>query len=348
MSLWDAVRRDPLDAPARTLDATGILAGATFAYLGASGFCAMRGVSRATAAAIVCAYTLTAALAAGELTTTLLDRSHSIGYSLAAKIWFKRHWHYNPYGYRDAPWTPEELKGRKVLAVIGDSLTTGHGIVDPADTFCSLLGARLGSRYRTLNLGVNAADSKSELARLKGLPMKPDAILLEYFGNDIVEGARDAGLEPPLWTPYIQVPEALRGLVARSYLANYLFFSMPRGDVDGFWSFVKMLYGKPEVRARHADELRAFAAHARSLNVPLFVVVFPYLHDLEASDLYVPWVKEVFTGEGVPVLDVRPLIQTVPLKERVVNMNDVHPSLAVHRRVADALYRMFAEYGLAR
>lgn len=349
VSLWDAIQRDPLDAPSRTLAAAGVLVGATIAYVGIIGHCAMaRAVSRATAVSIVSAYSLTMTFAAGELAATLMDRSHSIGYSLAAKVWLKRHWQLNPYGYRDAPWTADRVKSRRVLAVIGDSLTAGHGIEDPAETYCARLGARLGPAYRALNLGVNAADTRSELARLKQLPVKPHAIVLQYFGNDIVEGARDAGFYPPRWVPYINVPAVLRPVVARSYLANYLYFSRPCRDVDSYWSFVKELHRRPALRARHAEDLRAFAAHARTLRVPLVVVVFPFLHDLGASELYVPWVREVFTGEGVPVLDVRPLVEAMPLQERVVNMNDVHPSVTVHRRVADALYRMIVESGIAR
>ena len=349
MSLWDAILRDPLDAPARTVAAAGILAGATIAYVGVTAHFALeRGLTRVTAALIVSAYSLVAAFAAGEIATSLLDRSHSVGYSLAAKMWFKRHWRLNPYGYRDAPWTPEVARTHRVVAVIGDSLTAGHGIADPADTYCARLGQRLGSAYRALNLGVNAADTKTELMRLDQLPIKPHVIVLQYFGNDIVEGAHDAGFEPPLWVPYINVPTLLRPLVARSYLANYIFFSLPRSDVDAYWSFLKDLYRRPELRARHEQELRAFVAHTRTLGVPLIVVLFPYLHDLPASEIYVPWVRDVFTQEGVSVLDVRSLVESMPVRERVVNLNDVHPSVAVHRRVADALYAMMVERGLAR
>lgn len=346
--LRDASRHDPLDVTWRTAQAAVFLIAVVASYVGLIALHVHRRVlSPRSALACVLAYSLAAALAVGELAMTQVDRSHTVGYTLAAKLWFRRHWRLNELGYRGRVWTDDDLKHRKLVLVAGDSLTVGHGIEDVADTYCTRLGERLGPVYRTVNMGVNGADTRTELVRLEMFPTRPHAIVLQYFGNDIIEGAKQTPLEAPQFTPYISLPRWLINLVSRSYLVNFLYWSLPRADLDAFWTYVYNTYRRPDLRARHARELRAVAAHARRLKVPLVVVLFPYLHDLPGSDLYLPWVREIFESEGVPVLDVTPLVRDLPVAARVVGPNDMHPSRAVHRLVGDALYRLLVERGIA-
>src|SRR5262245_21618978 len=73
-------------------------------------------------------------LLAGEGVFSMIDRSHAVGYTLAARLWFARHWTPpgNSFGYRDVE-HPDD--GKKKLFVLGDSFVAGMGIRDVRERF---------------------------------------------------------------------------------------------------------------------------------------------------------------------------------------------------------------------
>ena len=332
---WHEMRwRDPLDADLRTAAAVVTLAGATLAYAGlASALARRRG-----AVLCVSAYAALASALSCEIVLSRMDRSHAVGYTLAGQRWFRRHWRTNALGYRDRDHTPAELAAHKLVLVAGDSFAAGHGVDDERDAFPQRLGERLGPAWLALNLGVCGADTRTELSRLRTFPGHPHAIVLSYFGNDIVEAARAAGFPPPDFAPYAGVPPFALPWVERSYAVNWLFWSLPARDLDAWWAYLRAAYARPDLRDLHRRDLEEVAEHARWSHAPLVVVLWPYLHDLEASRAFAPWVADVCSALKVPVLDVAPLVAPLPPRARMVGLNDPHPSAQVHHLVADALY----------
>src|SRR6185436_234575 len=82
-------------------------------------------------------------LLAVEGVFSMVERSHAVGYTLAARLWFARHWSTpnNSLGYRDVE-HPDD--GRKKLFVLGDSFVAGVGIADARERFSDLLQVGLG------------------------------------------------------------------------------------------------------------------------------------------------------------------------------------------------------------
>ena len=83
---------------------------------------------------------------------------------------------------------------RHILAV-GDSLFAGYGLSSPADAYPARLEAALrgrGINARIVNAGVSGDTSAAGAERfafvLKSQPQKPDLVILEFGGNDILRG----------------------------------------------------------------------------------------------------------------------------------------------------------------
>jgi hypothetical protein len=276
-------------------------------------------------------------LLALELIAMYLPRSHGVGYAYASRNWFGYFWSTNELGYRDKP--VRDLDPYKpTIALVGDSFTAGHGIRSEGDTFAGQLRTRLAGRVEVLNLGRLASDTSDELERLQEHPSRVDLLVLQYFGNDIEKAAAAAGVDfSQVFQPYHDVGPVAKAALLRSYLLNYAYWLFPHGDTLAYMDALFGAYRDQAILARHLEDLGRFVAYARERNIPLVVVLFPFLTDLERSREYVEPVADFLVGRNVPVIDVTDLVSALPARSRIVNSNDAHPSVLVHTLVADAL-----------
>lgn len=83
---------------------------------------------------------------------------------------------------------------RRILAV-GDSLFAGYGLTTPADSYPARLETALRARgvnARIANAGVSGDTSAAGAQRfafvLKSQPAKPDLVIIEFGGNDLLRG----------------------------------------------------------------------------------------------------------------------------------------------------------------
>lgn len=285
--------------------------------------------------------------ASGFLSLAMLEagfmqfsRSHGVGYSLAAQAWFRRYWHVNSLGYREIEFSAANLADRKKLVIVGDSFTAGHGIAKPEDRFSDRLQLGLTKDWLVLNCGINGADSRTEFKYLESLPFRPDFLILAYFGNDIREAADAARHSPAVIVPYADVSPAVAQLVQKSFLLDFLYWSVPQKDLQHWWDYYDEVYRDPRILAMHEEDLAKFCRYAEQQEIPFLVVLFPYLQDLPRSDTYVHFVRNYFEKRAIPVLDVREFVGDLTVRERTVNVNDIHPSRLVHQRVSDHLTPM--------
>jgi hypothetical protein len=116
----------------------------------------------------------------------------------------------NELGYRNPPLG---AKTATRILFLGDSITFADYLNEP-DTFVRLvekLGAERGLRWETVNAGVGAVGTETELHILTetGLSVAPDAVVLDYYLNDFEDsiGRRMPPLPP---------------LLARSWLLSHL------------------------------------------------------------------------------------------------------------------------------
>ncbi|MEQ1892629.1 MAG: SGNH/GDSL hydrolase family protein [Planctomycetota bacterium] len=270
-----------------------------------------------------------------EAAFATVARSHAVGYTLAARLWFARHWNppSNSLGFRDEEQRADE---RRDLFLLGDSFVSGVGIADVSQRFGDRLAAELGNGWRVHNLGYNGADTRCEREILEQYPFQADVIVLSYYTNDIALAGDALGLQPPYYRPYRDLGR-LAWLVSRSYTLDFLYWLRPRADLAGEGRYLEHCHAEPAVVARHEQDLAALVASAQKRAGTVLALVFPELGDLAGSAARLRPALDVFARAGLPVVDVRALVADLEPAQRMVNANDAHPSAAVHARVAEAL-----------
>ncbi|MGE0526355.1 MAG: SGNH/GDSL hydrolase family protein [Bdellovibrionales bacterium] len=284
------------------------------------------------------------ALLAIEGLFMLVERSHSVGYSLAAQSWFRTYWRTNSKGYRERESTEiADLASRRKVVVIGDSFAAGHGISNPDDRFSNRLEGFLPKNWVVLNFGQNGIDSKTQLKIVEKLELQPEVIVLSYFGNDIMESAIELGLKPNKIEPYKDLQGLWAKVIPNFYFTDFIYWLWPREDLANWWSYYDRAYSDPQIVANHKRDMEGLIRAAKDRGSHLLVVIFPYLHDLERSEIYYPMVASFFSERNIPWVDVRSLVKDLPLEKRVVNLNDVHANEVVHQRVGEAIYRKMAQ-----
>lgn len=279
------------------------------------------------------------------------DQTDSLD-TLARQNWRERYYTgtFNSWGFRDIQWTDEMVAGKIKVMVVGDSFVEGAGIEYTRDRFPDRLAQKLGPDYVVFNLGKAGTNTSQQIQAIINYPYAPDILVLSYFINDIqgVVGEKNWINRPP----GLKIPPLLSPLVKNSYAFNFFFWRVVRllqsGQPDAQWLWLLRVYNDPDAWWRHQQELLSIYEGARSQRIPLFVVVFPSMDYTEASQVVTERIINLFREQGVPVLDVADLIKDIPVSERIASPVDTHSSELVHARVADALYEMFVEAGLAR
>jgi hypothetical protein len=271
-------------------------------------------------------------------------RSNAFGDTLASRLWFDTYWKpINSYGFRDEEPAKDTASG---VFFLGDSFTAGHGIKNTGDRFSNIVHAKMlesGISTKVINLGRQGADTRDEYQTMTGFinasGKRPAYIVLQYFGNDIEEVAKDYGMHYTLSNPYDGINPAGRFLVRKSFFLNYLFWLVPGRGYSSYFDFLEKSYASDFIFARHKQDLEKFIVFSRQNNVPLLIVVFPFMQDLALSKrVYTDKLEHWLEENGVAYIDVAGLIGGMSPPQRVVNGNDAHASVAVNRLVGNAVY----------
>ncbi|MBD2700781.1 SGNH/GDSL hydrolase family protein [Spirosoma sp. BT702] len=274
-----------------------------------------------------------------EIGFMFVSQSQEGGITLASKIWFERYWPPMTGDYRDDVKT--DTVGKKKVLIVGDSFTAGHGLKRAEERYGNVVAQKLGTQqYVTYNLGISGSDTRDEFARLTKFGVKPDVLVLQYFPNDIEKVARDHGLIPDAFRPYSDIPRAFQSLFIKSYLLNYLYWQFPHGNFSPFDVYARKAYGTGAIINDHLSDLNQFITYAKLHNAQLYVVLFPFSHNLEKTSEYVKPVVQFFQLNNIPVLEVGKLIGDIEPNDRVVGRNDGHASAVVNQRVGDALFQL--------
>jgi len=252
----------------------------------------------------------------------------------------------NHLGYRDREVDERQLRGKKVIVVAGDSFAEGAGIADTRDRFSDRLQEKLGGAYRVLNVSRGGWDTRAEYVALKAYPFRPDTLILSYYLNDIDSVAMERGLsywvgkpgDPPSFVRHF-----LQGIKRWSRLAALVARALPQEARRRYADYVGRAYRDPAIWKAHQADLDRIVAFAKEKRSPLIAVLFPILVDLELSEPILERLRGYFTKRGVPFVDVAALVRDLPVRERIVSIDDPHPSVLVHRRVAEALAAMLEQ-----
>jgi hypothetical protein len=266
-----------------------------------------------------------------------VGRPHANNSTLASRVWFARHWQVNAQGFRDREWDFAADRGKRKLLLIGDSFVAGHGVAHPEHRFGDLLQARLGDGWRVYNLGMNGADTPSELEVLRKFPETGiDLLVFCWYVNDIDGQARKAGMETGNARPVAPL-----SLMQGSYFLNY-FGSQWSGKEAGanYMDFLERAYADSTVRTAHLADLLALSLQggSRFQGARACYVLFPMLQAVAGSEFAVDPVLKFLNSCSRPVLDLRPALMPYPAESLTVNASDAHPSEFAHRLAADAIW----------
>jgi hypothetical protein len=276
-----------------------------------------------------------------------LPRTHGIGYSLANSLWFDRYWKpFNSYDKRDI----EPLKNVKTnIFFVGDSFAAGHGIKNIEDRFSDIVRANLkksNNDIQVVNLAQPSFDTKSEyesvLKFVESSGVQPDMIVLQYYGNDIDHIASKQGFrgDGEGFSPYSDLNIVTRWIVKGSYLFNYLYWIFPGQEVNGYLDYLKNTYANDLIFLEHMKEFKVIQEYSKVRDIHLLVILFPLMQEIELSkQLYIDKVGQYLNRQGIDFIDISDLIKDIPITDRIVNRNDAHPSLEVHRIVGEELTR---------
>lgn len=272
-----------------------------------------------------------------EVVCMFFPISHSVGYTLGSGLWFKKYWKpINKLGFRDYEITNEDMAKKKIF-VMGDSMAAGHGIKNIEERFSNILQKKLGPDVRVFNMGKNGMDTLGEIEQLKRFPYKPDMIILSYYPNDIEDRAIMSGIKFIGFEPYKDMNPFVKLIIKKSYFINFLYWSFPRADVEVYFDFLKTSYANKAVIEAHLNDLRYFIDYSREKNIPLYIVIFPFLGDLVGSSSLLKPIEEFFSRNNISIIKVADLAANMPPNQLIINKNDQHPNEWVNHRVADEL-----------
>jgi hypothetical protein len=318
-------------------------------------------------------------LMGAELGFLHFEESNAIGDRWSYKLWANLHLnkrvsfnYHNPVGepaqadLREP--LPNNTGNKKRIWFIGDSFTFGFGLANTKQTFPAVVEQLMAGRVASFNLGDGGASSLKEketlLAYDQSAKAPASAVVWQYFGNDI--DAQDQG--PDLYEQQLAqnkwVQFGQRFFKAKSFLLDFLYWHYFTGNEKGafatYTDFLKHLYEADNPVAtgssidstatyvspyhQHLKPILESAHHFQDKNIPFVVIIFPFLWadgPEQAEALYTKRLAADLTEAGVAVIDLTPLIAPLPLKERVANLHDHHPSARVANITADTISRFF-------
>ena len=278
-------------------------------------------------------------------------QSDGINFTLASINWYEKYWHpMNSLGYRDEEWTNNRVKGKKSIAVVGDSFVAGGGIEQVKNRFSNQLSQFLGDEYVVFNIARNGWGTQQELEGLQTYPYKPDVVIFSYYLNDIEPIAQKFNIPRPE-NLLIYPPTWLKPLVSNSYLFNFIYWRLfrwqafadpnQRTEIQTYQAYLRDLYLNQQIWDAHVEELKAIYTYTQNKNQTLIVVVFPDMLKVAETGVLTAKVIDLFNTLNIPVIDVGALIKANPSTPLIVNSVDSHPSVEVNTLVAEALIDLF-------
>ena len=226
--------------------------------------------------------------------------------------------------------------GTTRVMMLGDSLTFGWGVKEE-DTPSRLLetvlngGSQGAPKYEVINTGVGNYNTQMEVTYFmtKGIELKPDVVVLNYFINDAEPTPRRHEVG---WGEYSQAYVVLASAVdkiSRIFLGRADWKAYYRGlyeDDQPGWT-------------EGQDAMRRLISFCREHGIKLVLVNYPELHEVKQYPFpeVTGAVEKIAESEGVPFLDLRPSVEDLVPETLWVSPSDAHPNRIANERFAAAI-----------
>ena len=298
------------------------------------------------------AYTLVAIFTLGEIYFRYgYDQSDGLGFLKVNQKWHERHVVFNNYFRRDRQFESQKQLGEFRIVVMGDSISFGGGIEDPADRFSDLLQTRLradGDNVSVYNLGVSGTGSEDQIKDFNNFKhLKFDLLVWQYFLNDINppdggEGTRIITTNQDKFKP----PSLIRWLTDQSFFADWLYWRLSTKYNRTFSDLAVAdlnAYQNPDLLARHQAVIKNFLTQAQTDHLAVIIILFPYLYQTpltQISDFVYDKMLKFFQNQSSSVIDLKAVLRPYQPAQLMASRWDSHPNELAHKLAAEQLYQV--------
>lgn len=254
----------------------------------------------------------------------------------------------NSVGWRDDEHSLTKPEGTFRILGLGDSYLFGQG-VKPRDRCLDELPDRLKqvcpkTKFETINTGQPGYNTFQELQSLKkcGWNYDPDLVILHFVPNDIEPDIYTKKPKVEFFTEYntsflgtdwLSQHSEIWALARRKIWGQIKGRAYVRESIDSFLN-------QPEKWESSRSAMAQIAEQCHEHDVPLLVVVFPFLINLNGDYPFQPIhdrVKQFCAESEIPFLDLRDSLRNYRGPELWVHPVDQHPNEIAHRLAADAI-----------
>ena len=248
----------------------------------------------------------------------------------------------NSLGYRDYEPTYTVADDVQRIVIVGDSFVAGQGIPHVDDIFAQQLATRLGDNYTVNAVAVPGAATAWEYNHLLTYPIEADIVVLSYYVNDIEGAVRANNIAVTGITPPDPENQLVQYLIQETHLGNFLYwhayYPQYLNNLGSYLDRNLAYYHDETIWRDHQRELQNFVTYRDTQEVPMVVLVWPFLREPIESLPITDKVAAFFVDNNIPVIRLEDALSTLSVDERVVSLFDAHPSIATHTLAADMLF----------
>lgn len=251
----------------------------------------------------------------------------------------------NGDGFRGPTLQPRR-PGVSRVAVLGDSIVFGYWVAE-SDAFPAQLGAILGPRVETLNLGVPGYNLDQEVENLRNRvdALHPDVVVFGFCLNDL-EGlvSFEYGLTKARREARSGPRHALESLLSVSRFAAWIEYRLTERDARAEFARARNPFGgelykaTPETLDAHLDaSFTALAGVVKPRGIAAAIAIFPILgnkfENYPYQDLHAR-IARAAERAGLLAVDLLPCFASYGFRD--VRVDVVHPNPMGHRIAAHA------------
>ena len=255
----------------------------------------------------------------------------------------------NADGLRDRDHGPKAPGTVRVL-MLGDSFTYGSGIADETVPFPRVVERTLGG-VEVLNGGIPGSRPGHWLSlwRGAGKRFEPDAVMIVFFLRD---GTRisSSGMFDEIRADFARA-HAADPWYDRSYAYRIVRDRLDRQALGAYYAarYREAYFGTPEQTVewqRAQEHLRTLVTEVRAAGIPVGLVIFPVLIDLEDGEYgfqdIVDEIARLGAALRVPTFSLLPAFRGHHGPDLWISDSDQHPNARGHAIAGEAMTRFVA------
>lgn len=252
----------------------------------------------------------------------------------------------NNLGFRDIDISKKNIDDRKKLFFLGDSYTDGFGIKNKRNRFSNILEEKLKDEFVSFHFGKSGISTREEFEILKQFEkeLKPDAIIWQYFFNDVNDVCFDQLQHYPELDVYKNISSSPRWFIKRSYFINFLVHKFyPNKGYTEFMNFFDECARSEKVQQAYYKELQTLKAYCDERDIDLFFLIIPNPMHPNLTVMQDNNMEQYLKQLGINYLNVTEKLKEIPVKERIISNQDMHLSKKSHQIVAHEIYQIYLE-----